>query len=107
VAVSGSSTLDLRPRKSQGRHPERALTELFISTIRIPGRYADGNGLYLVVSPSGAKRWILRIVIDGRRRDLGLGGAALVSLHEAREKARAYRRLARERKAYSILKSMP
>ena len=61
-----------------------------------PGRYADGNGLYLVVDPSGAKRWLLRTVVQGRRRDIGLGGISLVSLAEAREKALAQRKLARE-----------
>ena len=58
--------------------------------------YADGNGLYLLVDPSGAKRWVQRIVIRGKRRNLGLGGCATVSLHEAREKAIANRKLARE-----------
>jgi hypothetical protein len=91
--------------KRKGRHRQQVLSDTFIATIRVPGRYADGNGLYLVVSPSGAKRWILRIVIDGRRRDLGLGGAAYVTLNEAREKARAYRNLVRERKTLSILRS--
>lgn len=61
-----------------------------------PGRYADGNGLYLVVDPSGARRWLLRIVIKGLRRDLGLGGVSWVSLAEAREKAAAYRKIARD-----------
>jgi integrase len=61
-----------------------------------PGRYADGNGLYLVVEPSGAKRWVLRTIVRGKRRDMGLGGLSLVSLAEAREKALACRKLARE-----------
>lgn len=91
--------------KRKGRHPQCALTDAFIAAIRIPGRYADGNGLYLVVSPSGPKRWIMRIVVDGRRRDLGLGGATYVSLNEAREKALTYRSLLRERKTLSILNS--
>ncbi|MDF2599449.1 MAG: prophage integrase [Methylobacterium brachiatum] len=79
-----------------GRHPEKALTTVQVRALKIPGRYADGHGLYLVVDPSGAKRWLLRIVIQGRRRDIGLGGAGLVSLAEAREKALAYRRTARD-----------
>lgn len=54
----------------------------------------DGNGLYLVVDASGAKRWILRTVVRGKR-DIGLGGLRLVSLAEAREQALAYRKLAR------------
>ena len=61
-----------------------------------PGRHCDGNGLYLFVQPSGARSWVQRLVIRGRRRDFGLGSVALVSLSEAREKARANRKLARE-----------
>ncbi|RVG27162.1 site-specific integrase [Sinorhizobium meliloti] len=60
-----------------------------------PGRYADGNGLYLVVDESGAKRWLLRVVVQGKRKDIGLGGLSLVSLAEARERALDYRKLAR------------
>ncbi|CAH1694890.1 hypothetical protein CHELA1G11_21703 [Hyphomicrobiales bacterium] len=60
-----------------------------------PGRHADGNGLYLIVDPSGARRWVLRVVVQGRRRDIGLGGASLVTLAEAREKALTYRKIAR------------
>jgi integrase len=82
--------------KPRGRHPERALTAVQIRSLSRPGRYADGNGLYLVVEPSGAKRWVLRIVVQGKRRDMGLGGLSLVTLAEAREKAIAYRKLARE-----------
>ena len=61
-----------------------------------PGRHADGNGLYLFVQPSRTRSWIQRLVIRDRRREFGLGSMALVSLAEAREKARANRKLARE-----------
>jgi hypothetical protein len=64
------------------RHPEKALTAVRVRNIDKPGRYADGNGLYLVVDPSGAKRWVLRTVVQGRRRDIGLGGVRLVCLRE-------------------------
>ncbi|MET0530467.1 MAG: integrase arm-type DNA-binding domain-containing protein [Microvirga sp.] len=67
-----------------------------VRALKTPGRYADGHGLYLVVDPSGAKRWLLRIVVQGKRRDIGLGGASLVSLAEAREKALAHRKIARD-----------
>ena len=60
------------------------------------GCRGDGNGLYLTVKPTGARSWIQRIVIHGRRRDLGLGGFPLVSLREARDRAFANRKLARE-----------
>ncbi|MEN3230394.1 tyrosine-type recombinase/integrase [Methylorubrum rhodesianum] len=82
--------------KGKGKHPEKALTAVQVRQLKRPGRYADGNSLYLVVDPSGAKRWLLRLVVQGRRRDIGLGGAGLVPLAEARERALAYRKTARE-----------
>ena len=53
-----------------------------------PGKHADGGGLYLVVSPSGAKTWLLRTQHEGRRREYGLGSLAVLSLADARDKAR-------------------
>lgn len=79
-----------------GKHPDKALSAMQVRQTSTPGRHTDGNGLYLVVDPSGAKRWLLRIVVQGRRRDIGLGGASLVSLAEARDIAQAYRKIARE-----------
>ncbi len=52
--------------------------------------------MYLFVQPGGTRSWIQRLVVRGRRRELGLGSVALVSLAEAREKALANRKLARE-----------
>ncbi len=49
----------------------------------------------LFVQPAGTRSWIQRLVIRGRRRELGLGATALVSLAEARELALANRKLAR------------
>lgn len=80
----------------KGRHPEKALTAVQVRSLKTPGRFADGHGLYLVVDPSGAKRWLLRIVVQEKRRDIGLGSLGLVSLAEAREKALAYRKIARD-----------
>jgi hypothetical protein len=76
-------------------HPDKALTAVGIKALKKPGRYADGNGLYLKISRSGAKRWELRTVVRGKRCDIGLGGLKLVSLAEAREEARKYRQVAR------------
>ena len=85
----------LRKTKPKGRHPQKALSAAFIRSAP-PGRHADGNGLYLFVQPSGTRSWIQRLLIRGRRRELGLGSVALVSLAEAREKALANRKLARQ-----------
>ncbi|KPA20840.1 Prophage CP4-57 integrase [Shimia sp. SK013] len=68
------------------------------------GRHRDGNGLYLVVDPSGARRWIVRVVVKGQknkkgaplRTDFGLGGADIVTLNQARERALEYRRMAKQ-----------
>ena len=82
--------------KRSGGHPQKSLSAAAIRNKARPGRYADGNGLYLVVDPSGAKRWVLRTVVQGHRRDMGLGSTQLVALADARETATRYRRLARE-----------
>ena len=78
-----------------GKHPDKALNAVRINALKSPGRYADGNGLYLKVAPSGSKRWELRTVVRGKRCDIGLGSLKLVSLAEAREEARKYRAIAR------------
>ena len=93
-AVINSARL-LPGRKRKGRHPEKALSASFLRSAP-PGRHADGNGLYLFVQPSGTRSWIQRLVIRGRRRELGLGPLALVPLAEAREMALANRKLARQ-----------
>jgi integrase len=71
------------------------LTVKAIDAISKPGRYRDGSGLYLVADNKTAKRWLLRIMVQGRRRDLGLGSYPLIGLSEARELARDYIRAAR------------
>lgn len=82
--------------------------------------YQDGDGLFLLVAPSGGRSWMLRVQVDGKRRDIGLGAADIdglgrnafgdgddrlsalslmlrknLSLAEAREKAAALRKLAK------------
>ena len=91
-------TLSKRPpkRKPRGRHPINALTPAFVRNVNQAGRYCDGQGLYLDVRPTGSRGWIQRLTIRGRRTELGLGGFPLVSLKEAREKAFANRKLARD-----------
>ena len=77
------------------RHPQKALNARALASKRVPGRYADGGGLYLFVAPSGSRSWVLRIVIKGKRSDLGLGSVSLISLAEARDEAHRLRRIAR------------
>src|SRR5215212_11505769 len=68
----------------------------FVHAVRDPGFYADGNALDLRVDYAGQKRWILRTVVQGKRRDIGLGSFKRVSLPEARVRARALRKIARQ-----------
>ncbi len=51
------------------------------------GKYEDGGGLRMVVSKAGAKKWVLRFTIHGKRREMGLGSYPDVSLATARTKA--------------------
>jgi integrase len=81
--------------KSSGRHRANQLTVRAIDSISQPGRYPDGGGLYLVADNKSAKRWLLRIMVQGKRCDLGLGSYPLVSLSEARDLARSYVKEAR------------
>jgi Arm DNA-binding domain len=58
-----------------------------------PGRYGDGNGLWLAVSPKGARKWVFRFTWQGRVTEAGLGSCPTVSLANAREKAAEARKL--------------
>ncbi len=55
-----------------------------VRTLTIPGRYGDGDTLFLVVAPRGSKFWVQRLTVHGPRRDVGLGGFLRVRLAEAR-----------------------
>ena len=57
------------------------------------GRHGDGRGLFLYVKPTGARSWVLRYQVQGRRHDLGLGAYPDVTLAMARQKATEARRL--------------
>ena len=81
--------------KQRGPHPHNRLSSLSVKALKKPGRYSDGNGLYVVVSNTGNKKWILRTVIHGRRTDIGLGGHSTTTLAEAREEAAKLRKTAR------------
>ncbi|MBU2982270.1 tyrosine-type recombinase/integrase [Lentibacter algarum] len=78
--------------------PKRAkgLSAAFCSTVKRQGKYSDGDCLMLIVSNSGSKRWGQRLVIRGKRRDLGLGSYPLVTLAQARVVASQNRQIARD-----------
>lgn len=63
-----------------------------------PGRYRDGAGLMLYVRQPGQASWVARIQHEKKRRDFGLGSVDLVSLAEARERTREYKKALMEGK---------
>jgi integrase len=72
------------------------LTALQARRASRPGLLADGKGLCLRVGESGAKSWVLRYMLDGRAREMGLGSYYDLSLTEARERARGFRKMVKE-----------
>lgn len=79
------------------RRAEKVLTAAMVRTVQEAGKYHDGGGLglYLRVEPNGARFWIQRIAIGGKRREIGLGSPPLVKLAEARERATDNKRMIR------------
>jgi len=61
--------------------------------LKTPGRYGDGDGLYLQVNTPGRASWILRYERDGRERAMGLGALVDFNLAEARQRAKTKRQL--------------
>lgn len=80
------------PKKAKEMGP------LEVSRLTTAGLHAVGKvaGLYLQVADTGARSWVLRVMIAGKRRDMGLGGYPDVSLAQAREKAQEKRNAASE-----------
>ncbi|WCP13066.1 Prophage integrase IntA [Sphingobium sp. AntQ-1] len=62
-----------------------------VKAAKRPGRFGDGDGLFLVVGATGSKSWVCRVQKHGRRRDIGLGSASKVTLSVARDRAREVR----------------
>ncbi|MCV3734996.1 integrase arm-type DNA-binding domain-containing protein [Rhizobium sp. TRM96647] len=68
------------------------LTDVFIKSPRLKaGRHSDGGGLYLNVTPNGAKSWLFMWTRDGKRREMGAGAYPEVALSKARTRAAEYR----------------
>src|SRR5918998_4479495 len=67
----------------------RRLSARAVETITKPGYHADGDGLYLIVDASGARRWAYIYHAQGKRREMGLGR---MGLKDAREEADGIRR---------------
>ncbi|MBY0468582.1 MAG: tyrosine-type recombinase/integrase [Burkholderiaceae bacterium] len=69
------------------------LNALAVKSATTPGYYLDGNGLHLQVARSGSKSWVLQFTLNGKRREMGIGSAGVLSLAQARAKAQQYRLL--------------
>ena len=60
------------------------LTVRQVSAAKEPGRHADGGGLYLRITPNGARAWVFMTATAGKRIEIGLGSASSVPLATAR-----------------------
>ena len=70
------------------------LTAGFLRTAPV-GKHGDGGGLWLVKRADGGAQWVLRVMVQGRRREMGLGGFPSLGLAEARKAAEHWRAVAK------------
>jgi integrase len=75
---------------------QMALSVKQVAQLTEPGRYGDGRGLYLQVTPAGVRSWLLRYERNGKERAMGLGPVTDFTLEEARERARKARQLLKD-----------
>jgi len=71
----------------------KPLTARRVETLKTPGTFVDFDGLRLLISKTGRKRWVYRYMRDGKSTDLGLGSYPAVSLQQARLERDAHKRL--------------
>jgi len=70
------------------KRPTKVLDPVTVRTVERPGRYKDGEGLYLLVDANGSKRWLFLFRWRGKLKEMGLGGLSKVSLSMARDAAK-------------------
>lgn len=68
-----------------------------IEALNVPGRYSDGNNLYLQVTKTGGKSWLFIYRWNGSQKEMGLGPFPAIGLANAREAAREALRLLKDR----------
>lgn len=83
LVFDDAQTCDIKTHRAQGHY------------LKETGMHLDGDGLYLRISPTGGRSYVLRTGIYGNRRGLGLCTFLLVTLAEEREASRQLRALAR------------
>lgn len=78
----------------------RALNKLSAQSVKAfeAGKYSDGGGLWIFKNDGGGGKWVLRVHVHGRRREMGLGAYPRVSLKEARLEADKWRRVSQQGK---------
>src|SRR6202051_1101671 len=64
-----------------------------VKSLKVPGDYLDGRGLYLQVRSESSKSWLLKYSLEKRAREMGLGSALDIPLAKARELRNGYRAL--------------
>lgn len=74
----------------------KPMTALHANRITKAGRYAAGDGVYLQVTRKGTKSWLFLYMLRGKSHAMGLGSISIVSLSQARDEGRSYRKLMRE-----------
>lgn len=79
---------------TEGGMKTNALTAIKAKSLG-PGKHADGQGLWLWKRDKLHGSWVLRYVLESKRKEMGLGRWPDVSISEAREKASEARRLVR------------
>jgi integrase len=86
---ASASSLSAKPTNLVGVMAKKIQRLIAITVTRASKQslYPDGAGLYLRVSRGGAKSWVLRFMLNGKSREMGLGGFTKVSLANARKKA--------------------
>jgi integrase len=72
------------------------LTVKKVQSLNQPGKYGDGRNLWLIVGPTGRKRWEFRYSVGGRSREMGLGTLEFMSLDEARDRAFELRKMVKQ-----------
>jgi hypothetical protein len=72
-------------------HLRNKLSVKKVSGLNSPNVYSDGGGLYLRVRKSGTKSWLFIYMLNGKRREIGLGSVLDISLSDARRTAEQLR----------------
>jgi len=67
------------------------LKDLQVRALSKPGRYADGQNLYLNISAKGAKSWVFLYALSGKQREMGLGPLSTFGIAAARKIASVHR----------------